>query len=665
MGGGSFCHCEAKHGHGLSPVTDNGHGQRSLTRKGTMEEKKQIDNVDDEIDSAGLLREARENRRKAVDAERENRIAALDDLRFVNGEQWPAELKNARDAEGRPCLTINRLPSFIDRVVGDQRQGRPSIKVRPADTGSDPVIAEILGGIIKNIENRSGAEAVYDSAFEQAVTMGFGYFRVTTDYADEGSFDQEILIKPVPNPFSVYLDPAAIRPDRSDAKWAFITEVMGRDEFKRRFPDARPLDAESGIGEEFEGWFEKDRVRIAEYWVKRPIRKTLCLMSDGSTLERVEALKAMEAAPEALPIEILKEREADGYKVYQYLIAGNEILEGPKEWAGSYIPIVPVIGKELNVQGKKVLRGLIRWAKDPQRMYNYWRTIATELVTLSPKAPYLVTPEQIEGHEAMWRDANIKSFPYLLYNQTSGPAPQRNFPQSAPQGVFAEAQVAVEDMKAATGIHDARLGIQGNETSGRAITARQRQGEASTFAFVDNLARAIAHAGRILVDLIPKIYDTDRTVLVCLNDGTEAFVPVNKAVCDSAGNPAVVNDLGAGSYAVTVDTGPSYATQRMEAADSMIEFARGVPEAAPLIADLIARNMDWPGAEEIAERLKKTLPPAISGAPPAPPGPELFIKMKKLELEFEKLKLQTVKTENDTRAGIRKTVVDVLKEFKH
>jgi len=625
-----------------------------------MEEKDHFENVD--VETGELLREAREKRRRAEAAERENRLAALEDLKFVNGEQWPLELKNARDAEGRPCLTINRLPSFIDRVVGDQRQGRPRVKVRPADMNSDPVIAGILGGLIKHIENRSGAEAAYDAAFEQAVTMGIGYLRVETDY-DGDSFDQEILIKHIPNPFSVYLDPNTTRPDRSDASWAFVTETLGRDEFRRRFPEARPLDADGGLGTEFEGWFEKDRVRIAEYWVKRPVKKQICLMSDGRTLDRDEAAEAIKGASTDAPIEIVKEREAVSHKIYQYLITGNEVLEGPKEWAGKYIPIVPVIGKEMNVQGKKVLRGLVRWAKDSQRMYNYWRTIATELVTLTPKAPYLVTPEQIEGHEAMWRDANIKSFPYLLYNQTNGPAPQRQFPSATPQGVFTEAQTAIEDMKAATSVHDARLGIQGNEVTGRAIAARQSQGETATFAFVDNLTRAIAFTGRILVDLIPRIYDTDRTVCVVLNDGSEHFVPVNRETFDGSGTPAVLNDLSSGSYAVTVDTGPSYATQRMEAADSMMDFARNVPEAAPVIADLIARNMDWPGAEEIAERLKKTLPPGING--PAAPDPELFIKMKKLELEFEKLRLQMVKTDNDARADVRKTVVDVLKEFKH
>ncbi len=627
-----------------------------------MEEKNRLDGVGS-TDPGELLREARENRRKAEAAERENRIAALEDLKFVNGEQWPVELKNARDAEGRPCLTINRLPSFIDRVVGDQRQGRPRIKVRPADAGSDPVIAGILGGLIKNIENRSGAEAAYDAAFEQAVTMGIGYLRVETDYADGDSFDQEVLIKHIPNPFSVYLDPDTARPDRSDASWAFVTENVGRDEFRRRFPDARPLDADGGLGTEFEGWFEKDRVRIAEYWVKRPVKKKVCLMSDGRTLSGDEAEEAVKAAPADAPVEVVKEREAVSHRVCQYLITGNEILEGPKEWAGKFIPIVPVIGKEMNVQGKKVLRGLVRWAKDSQRMYNYWRTIATELVTLTPKAPYLVTPEQIEGHEAMWRDANIKSFPYLLYNQTNGPAPQRQFPSATPQGVFTEAQTAIEEMKAATSVHDARLGIQGNEVTGRAIAARQRQNEAATFAFVDNLTRALAFTGRILVDLIPRIYDTDRTVCVCMEDGSEHFVPINRRTLDASGGPVVLNDLGGGSYSVAVDTGPGYATQRMEAADSMMAFARNVPEAAPVIADLIARNMDWPGAEEIADRLKKTLPPGIAG--PAAPDPELFIKMKKLELEFEKLRLQTAKTENDARADVRKTVVDVLKEFKH
>ncbi len=626
-----------------------------------MDENNTMDRVDD-FSPEDLLREARERRRMAVDAEREGRLAALEDLKFVNGEQWPVELKNARHAEGRPCLTVNRLPSFIDRVVGDQRQNKPAIKVRPADESSDPVIADILGGMIKTIENRSGAEAVYDAAFEQAVTMGFGFFRVETAYVGDDSFDQEILIKPVNNPFSVYLDPSTVRPDRSDARWAFVTETVGRDEFRRRFPGASPMDLEAGVGAEYDGWFEKDRVRIAEYWVKREIKKKVCLLSDGRTLPEAEAVAAMASGPKDAPVRIVAKREASCHRVYQYLVTGNEVLEGPNPWPGRFIPIVQVVGKELNVQGKKALRGLVRWARDPQRMYNYWRTMATEIVALTPKAPYLVTPEQIEGFEAMWRDANVKSFPYLLYNQTNGAAPQRHFPQPAPQGIFSEAATAAEDMKFATGVHDERLGVAGAEISGRAITARQRQGEASTFAFSDNLCRAIAFAGRIIVDLIPKIYDTERVVPVAMADGSEAFVPVNRAAVDAAGNPVVLNDLGRGSYFVTIDTGPSYATQRQEAAASMLEFARAVPEAAPVMADLIAKNMDWPGAEEIAGRLRKTLPPAVAGN--AAPDPDMIIKMKKLELEFDRLRLQLLKLEGDERANIRKTIVDVLKEFK-
>lgn len=617
-------------------------------------------------DSLELHADALERWKKSNSAEADNRQKSLEDILFVNGEQWPADIVTKRTEEGRPCLTINRLPGFIDQVVGDQRQNRPRIKVRPVDSKSDVQLAEIIEGIVRNIEYISGAETVYDTAFEQAVTGGFGYFRVLKRYADDDTFDQDIFIEGIKNPFSVYFDPNAKKHDYSDAKYAFICEDMPEEVFKARFPKATASTFEKGVGEGYSDWYSTDIVRVAEYWAKKPVTKTIVQLSNGMVMAEDDATEeklAELAGPVSLdemgqvalpePVTIVKSRTVQTHKVCQYFISAHEILEGPNEWDGKYIPIIPVLGKEIIVDGKRVLRGLIRHAKDSQRMYNYWRTTVTELVALAPKAPWLLTPNQIKGHEKMWASSNVTTFPYLLWNfSTNEPAPTRIFPASVPQGAFTEAQVAVDDMKATTGIYDASLGNRGNETSGKAIIARQKEGDVATYAFIDNLSRSIAYTGKIILDLLPKVYDTERIVRIRNIDDTEKFIPVNKAMNDEFGNPLLLNDITVGKYDVVVETGPSYSTARTEAAESMIAFVQAVPNSAPLISDLIAKNMDWPGASEIAERLQKTLPPGLADTddgnpamPPQPPqpSPRDMLEMKKIDLENKKIDFEAWK----------------------
>ncbi|MDE2144896.1 MAG: hypothetical protein KGJ01_02950 [Patescibacteria group bacterium] len=626
-------------------------------------------------DTQSLLKEARKCLKKAQDAERENRELAVEDLKFLNSDQWDESLKQQRKVEGRPCLTINRLPAFIDQVVGDQRLNRPRIKVRPADPQGDNELASIIEGLVRTIEYTSRADSVYDYTFEQAVSAGFGYFRIDIDYTSEDSFDRELRIRRIVNPFAVYFDPSAKEMDLSDARWCILTDVISREEFKKRFSDAQPLDFEgAGKGEEFQGWFEKDKVRIAEYWVKEKSKKKVVLLSDGRTMDKKEADLSTKSDTS---LSIIEERDSEKYEVKQYLISGNEILDGPTEWKGKYIPIIPVLGKELNIQGKKVLRGLIRHAKDSQRMYNFWRTAAAELVALTPKAPYLLTPEQLEGFEEQWRQANIKTYPYLLYNKTDGSVPQRTSPATVPQGVFTEAQVSVDDMKATTNVHDASLGLQGNETSGKAIMARQREGDVGNFAFIDNLCRAISYAGRILVDLIPKIYDTERIIRIRKEDDSEEAVPINKQITDRHFNPVVINDITQGQYDVMVDTGPNYTTQRMEAVEGMLEFARILPDNAHLFADLIAKNMDWPGASEIFERLQILLPPQMRKqdeekppVPTLPPPPKVQIEMAKIQSKekIELLKLELEKMIAQAKLGLdtkelELKIIDAMREL--
>ena len=610
-------------------------------------------------DQRDFLRQARERFERAWAAERENRIEALDDLKFRAGEQWPENVKSERQAASRPTLTINRMPQFIRQVTGDIRQNKPAIKVRPVDGNSDPALARTISGIIRHIEQASDAAVAYNTAADGAATCGIGHFRIVTEYADDDAFEQDIRIRRIRNPFAVYWDPDAEALTREDARWCFVTERLPLEDFKARWPEASPVWFETNEArDELDRWWDGETVRIAEYWVKEPVTKKLALLESGETVS-LDGLgkKAVAALP------VVRTREVETHKVVHYLLNGAEILEGPHDWAGRYIPVVPVCGEEVHIGDRVVRHGIIRYAKDPQRLYNYWRTTAAESVALAPKAPWLLTPRQLEGQKAKWESANKGNPPYLLYNpDPSAPPPQRTVPAHPPVAMFQEAQIAVDDLKAVTGIHDASLGAQGNETSGRAILMRQRVGDVGTFVYIDNLARAIRHAGRILVDLIPRIYDTERTVRILGEDDNETFAVINQVALGPDG-PVVLNDLSAGKYDVEVVTGPSFSTKRIEAAESMMAFVQAVPSAAALISDLIARNMDWPGAEAIAERLKRALPPGVAtdgpvGAETPPPDPAALLAaaqaqagLAKTQAEIEGKQLDNAKKQLDLSEG--------------
>lgn len=564
---------------------------------------------DDEI-----LKQARERFKRAVDQEQDNREQALDDIRFARlAEQWPEEVRRQRELEGRPCLTINRLPSFIRQVVNDSRMNKPSIKTHPVDSSADIQTAEILQGLIRNIEVSSNADVAFDTALDFAVTGGFGYFRINTQYAFEDSFDQDIVIERVSNPFSVYGDPDSVAYDSADWSYCFVTDSLTKEQFEAKYKGKQTIDwAEYGAGD-LDDWIAEDTVRVAEYWVREEVPRTIVQLSDGAVWDETDYNERKEIFDTA-GLKVVATRETKTHKVTQYIINGVEILD-TVEWAGKYIPIVPVYGEELNIDGKRYLMGLTRFAKDPQRMFNYWRTTATELVALAPKTPFIGPKGAFVTDGAKWATANVQSHAYIEYD--GGVPPQRQPFAGVPAGALQEALNAADDMKAIMGIYDASLGARSNETSGRAIIARQREGDISTFHFIDNLARSIRHAGRILIDLIPKVYSAPRIVRIMGEDMTNQAVPVNQPVVVEGVER--VFDLTNGKYDVTVTTGPSFTTQREEAAANMIELIRAYPPAAPLLGDLLAKNMDWPQADEIAKRMQAMLPPQIQGDQQIPP----------------------------------------------
>lgn len=584
----------------------------------------------------------------------DNREEALKDLKFLALDQWPEDVRSTREKQGRPCLTLDRLNQHKNQVVNDIRQAKIAIKAIGVDGETDPQLAEIYTALMRDIQHRSSASHVYANAADGAVSCGIGHFRFETRYEDESVFNQEICINPIPYPLAVYWDPAATRPDRSDAMWCFVTEFIPKDTFKEDYPDAQPLDVNVPSDGMSPGiyWVTKDGVLIAEYWYKKKVKRRIVAFEDGRTLD-VTDLSESEMAQ--LPPTV-GEREVDGYKVEQRLMNGQEWLSERNEWSGKDIPIIPVIGTEVQLDRKTVRMGLIRGARDAQQLYNYWRSAAAELIALAPKAKWLATAKQIGSRIAEWAKAHLSPEPYLMYDpdpKVPGGEPKLIAPPQPPAAIWQEAALVIDDMKAGTGQYDAALGAQSNETSGVAIARRQQEGDIANYHFSDNLERSLEHAGRVLINLIPKIYDTQRTIRILGEDEEQDFIPINTPVMTDDGVPILLNDLSQGRFDIRVNIGPSYTSQRLEAAQSMMEYAQADQAALPFIRDKLVKAMDWPDADEIAERLRRTIPPEVLGDDEKPedmqqqgPSPE---EQQALELNMKKAGAEVAETEGKAR----------------
>jgi hypothetical protein len=596
----------------------------------------QVANTPSKRKSADLLAAMRKRFEVSISAYSDSRDSELDDLKFMAGSpdnrfQWPQEVLATRGAvqgqtmNARPCLTINKLPQHVRQVTNDQRQNRPAGKVIPVDDKADLEVAEIFDGMVRHIEYISDADVAYDTACDNQVTFGEGYVRILTEYCDDDTFDQDIRICRVRNSFSVYLDPHIQDPCGADAEWCFITEDMPKDEFERNFPDAEPISSieSRGTGDgEMSQWIQEESVRVAEYFYAHYEKAKLHLYPGNVT--------AFAGSPEAQQMEMMglkpvRTRDVDVRKIKWIKTNGYEVLE-EADWPGKWIPVVRVVGNEFEIEGRIFLSGLVRNAKDAQRMYNYWVSQEAEMLALAPKAPFIGYGGQFEGYEHQWKTANTTNWPYLEVNPDVSdgqggvlPLPQRAQPPLPQTGLIQAKLGASDDIKATTGQYDSSLGATSNERSGRAILARERQGDTGTYHFVDNYGRAIRYVTRQLVDLIPKIYDTQRIARIVGMDGKTKTVKIdptqpepvrkiqdeNGIVLEKIYNPSV------GKYDVAVTTGPSYYTKRQEAMAAMGEILQANPELWAVAGDLFVKNMDWPGAQEIAERLAKTIDPKL------------------------------------------------------
>lgn len=541
-------------------------------------------------DEAAFIKEARERFQQGVDYDRENRDEGLEDLKFLAGEQWDADAKVAR--KGRPMLTINSLPTFVAQVVGDIRINRPAIRIRPAED-ADKDLAEVREGLIRAIERDNDAQGVYANAGQNQVGCGIGNFRIGMKYASDDGFDRDLTIEDIPNAFAVTWDPYSTERTGKDADHCFVSDMVPRSEFKARFKDSLDSGLEVPL-HDTNGWYAQDSVRVTEYWLMKTTKVDLALLDGGVVV------KASEVPQGVKP---LRTRSAEVRSACMYLISGTEVLAGPFELKIDRLPIIRVQGWVISVGERRIRGGLVRFARDSQRLKNYWRSVSAEMLALAPKGKWLSYEAQ-EGEADGFRDAVTSDDPVLTWSGAQ--KPEFIGPPNVNSAVLQESQLNAQDMKDVTGLHDASLGARSNETSGKAIMARQREGDVATYIYPDNLHAAIREGGRVINQLIPVVFDTARTIRVLGEDDSVKVKRVN----DPA-NPKSI-DINKGKYDVAIETGPSYSTKRVEAAESMIEFFRAVPQAAQFAGDLVAKAQDWPMANDIAERLKKALPPGLA-----------------------------------------------------
>ena len=602
-----------------------------------------------------IVAEAQERFERAREWESYARKNFVDDMKFANGDsvnmsQWDDATRVARG--DRPCLTVNKTRVHCLQIVNDARQNKASIRINAVGDGATYEAAQIFEGMCRHIEYISNASQAYDAASYNQVYGGWGYWRVVTDYAHDDTFDQEIYIRRIADPLEVYLDPDIKEYDGSDAAWGIVFKDLSHADYRAAYPDSDPGDlanlpalASSAFADGRRDWLDDKHIRVAEYYRRSERDDTLHWMSDGSTA-RESALgdDGLEALAKGGVVPV-KSRSVPTVAVEWFLIAGHKIIDR-KPWAGSYVPIVRLPCEEVVIEGKLDRISHVRHLRDAQRLYNYYSSSAAEFVALQTKSPFIGVAEAIEPYKDAWETANTKNHSVLLYKGVGDdgqpiPKPERSSPPVMAQAYMEGLKITQQEMMMVSGQYQAVMGAPSNETSGTAINARQRQGDNATYHVIDHMANAVRFTGRILLDLIPKIYDRQRVLLIMAESGDQATVhvdpdaPVAHATVpnpdvpppqpDPQGQPdpeqatrdavKTVFNPKIGKYSVVSDVGPSYATRRQEAFNAFSQIMANNHEAFAAVADFWAANADFPGADEFRARMKLGLPPQYKGGP--------------------------------------------------
>ena len=641
-----------------------------------------------------IVKEAQ--RRFDICAQYENdaRLRFIEDVKFANGDsdnlyQWDENSRTARGygtIDERPCLTINKIRQHNLNIINDARQNKPAIKIKPVGNGATYDAAQVFEGVVRHVEYISNAQAAYDTATLFQVQGGIGWLRLTTDYpidADQ-SFDQEIYIRRVKDPLTVYLDPDIKEADGSDARYGFVFDDMSAELFKETYPKHKDLATKSPLDVSGD-WIRKDQVRVAEYYrIVESEDKVLAYRHPDTGEQAIERKSKMDKAlfESVVDAPSTKARQITDKTVEWFLIAGDTIIER-STWAGRYIPLIRVIGEETVINGQMDRKGHTRAMKDPQRLANYWYSAATEHVALQSKTPYIGPMAAFENLETYWDSANTVDHAWLPYNgyddkgQKLEP-PERQAPPVMAQAYIEGLKMASQEIKEVSGQFEADLGMEGNEKSGVAIQQRQRQGDNATYHYIDNLALAIRFLGKQLIDLIPKIYDTQRVIKILAEDGVEHNVLVDPQAQQAlavqqqqeADKVTSIFNPNVGRYEVEADVGPAYATRRQEAFNALTQIMKESPDLMHVAGDLLFKAADFPMAEEVAERIKATIPPNIVAGQPGP-GPMQAEMQKqvqglselnaKLSQELSKLKIDRSIEQQQKEIDVYKALTERLK----
>lgn len=518
---------------------------------------------------ADIIEEAKSFKERCDDHWSAIYSAGKEDLRFLSDDpaaQWDDRDYEKRKKKGRPVLTIDQTTQFVNQVSNDIRMNTPTINVIPHSGGADIVTAEVFQGLIRDIEQTSNADAAYDHAVHCAIKSSIGFIRVDHRIRDKATGQQELFIERVTNQFSTFLDPDSVEPDGSDALEALVIEGISKKAFEKKYKGFSPVSF-CGEGD------KDDYLHIAEYF----------------KIEETE----------------------DARIVRRYILSGEDVLE-ETTFPGEYIPIIPVYGEEVWLDGKRNLHSLIRKAKDPQRRYNYLASMEAEMLMKAPKAAVIAVGGTTENYADDYK--NPDDAIVLRYDQTDSkgnpaPAPTMNYGPQIPSGIVNSMQIAAQDIKATMGLYNAFIGQKSNETSGVAIQQRKMEGDRAVYHFGDNLVRSITHAGRVLLSAIPEIYVEERTERVVSAEEETELVGINGALAPNQTESVFLNN---GKYSVRVTTGASFATMREEAAEFFQQVIQSQPQLIEVAGDLLFKYMDFPGAQALSERMKKLIPPNIS-----------------------------------------------------
>ena len=606
------------------------------------------DYVPEGFDSvADFLKDMRDEYNKDYDFDRENRDEALEDKKFTAGQQWdPVVLQ---DRAGLPCLVINSVPQFIAQLVGDWRENKRGVKVLPMEEG-DKDLSDVRADLIRSIETQSRADRVYDMAFESAVQCGDGAFRVAVEYAKDDVFDQDIFIRPIEDALSVVWDRLSVDPTGRDARHCFVDDLIPMKDFERKWPDAKPSELSVREYNQMvsERWVEQEGVRVTEYWRLIDRNRMLVLFEDGSVRfvdNDLDELIQKHGAPQ-------RSRVAPCTYAQMHLVTGFDILSGPYEYRLNRLPIIRMSGRVVNLAGNRVRYGIVRFMKDSARLRNFHRSVAAEQLGYAPKAQWIATESAVEGYEDELRRAHLTRDPLIKVSDEAviGQNIQRLDPPKWQAALHQEAEANVQDMKDVTGIHDASLGIKSNETSGRAINARQREGDIAAITYYDNGNAAVLEAGDVMNQLISQIYDGTRIVRIIGEDEKLKFLKINDP------NDPRSPDLSVGKYDVTLSTGASYSTRRVEAAQAMMDAVQVWPQLLQVAGDIVAKAQDWPGADDLAERLKKTIPQQFLD-PEDRQGPDPEVQQ--MQMAMQALMQENQQLKMDKEIDLKKLIIDV------